>query len=126
MNVTTEQLAEILAGISRAQTAIIEAIESAEGGWRNTHLLPKLTTAANLRLANARLTDIPVRVLLRNQTRVPMPAEQILKDLNAAISGAGAAPAAAPAPKAAAPVAAAAAAAPAAAASDDDLNFFNT
>ncbi|MBI3716302.1 MAG: hypothetical protein HY255_09940 [Betaproteobacteria bacterium] len=116
MNITIEQLAEVLAGISRAQTAIIDAVESNTGGWRNTHFNPKITTAANLRLKDARLVDIPSRILMRNQTRVPMTTEQIIKDLQTAIGGA--APAAP----------AAAAAAPAAVAStvpgDDELNFF--
>jgi hypothetical protein len=122
MYVTTEQLAEILAGIARAQTAIVDAIESNEGGWRNSHFIPKITSAANLRLKDARLIDIPSRVLLRAQSRVPMPPEQILKDLETALANMGVTSAAAPA------AAQASAAAPAAATTqaDDDLNFFNT
>ena len=34
MNVTIEQLAELLAGIARSQQAIVDAIESENGGWR--------------------------------------------------------------------------------------------
>jgi hypothetical protein len=81
MNLTVEQLAEILAGIARSQQAIIDAIESSEGGWRNTHLLNKLNVAANMRVADARLIDIPSRVLLRSQSRVPMDAATIARDL---------------------------------------------
>ena len=33
MNLTIEQLAEILAGIAKAQQAIIDGIESESGGW---------------------------------------------------------------------------------------------
>ena len=117
MSVTTEQLAELLAGIVRAQQAIIDAVESQHGGFRNTHLLPKLTVAGNPRLATARLIDIPARVLLRSQGRVPMDVETILRDLNQAMGTAAAAPAAAAAaPAASAPDAAAA----------DDLDFFKT
>ena len=116
MNITIEQLAEVLAGISRAQTAIIDAIESDSGGWRNTHFNPKITTAANLRLKDARLVDIPSRILMRNQTRVPMTTEQIIKDLQTAIGNA--APAAEAAPAAAAPGASTVP-------GDDELNFFN-
>jgi hypothetical protein len=154
MNLTVEQLAELLAGIVRSQQAIIDAIESESGGWRNTHLLPKLNTAANMRLANSRLMDIPSRVLLRSQSRVPMDVETIARDLRAAL---GVAAVSAPAPAAPAPAPAAAAArtvpmtpvaaavaVPAAAAvaaavvasaaakpapappDDDDLNFFET
>jgi hypothetical protein len=131
MNLTVEQLAELLAGIVRSQQAIIDAVESESGGWRNTHLIPKLNTAANMRLANARLLDIPSRVLLRSQSRVPMDVETIARDLRAAMGAApaaSAAPVATPAASAAAasataqaaaktaPMAAVAAAAPAAAA----------
>lgn len=153
MSITTEQLAELLAGIVRSQQAIIDAIESESGGWRNTHLIPKLNTAANTRLADARLLDIPSRVLLRSQSRVPMDVATITRDLTAALgivnTAAGTLPVAA-AIKPAAAVAAAAAvvglaavanaasapaapaapaaapSAPAAAPPDDDLNFFET
>ena len=77
MNLSTEQLAELLAGIARSQQAIIDAIESESGGWRNTHLLPKLNTASNMRLATPRLLDIPSRILLRSQGRVAMDVAQL-------------------------------------------------
>lgn len=98
MSLTIEQLAELLAGIARSQQAIIDAIESESGGWRNTHLLPKVTVAANLRLKDARLIDLPSRILLRSQSRVPMDAASIARDLQTAISGAGAVSTAASAP----------------------------
>ncbi len=87
MNLTTEQLAELLYGIARSQQAIIDAIESENGGWRNTHLLPKLNTAANLRLATSRLQDIPSRILLRSQGRVPMDVATIARALEEAAIG---------------------------------------
>ena len=134
MTISVEQLAELLAGIARSQQAIIDAIESESGGWRSTHLLPKLNTAANMRLANVRLMDLPSRVLLRSQGRVPMDVATITRDLTLALGAstpALAATAAAPVVAAAvgvAIVAAAATAAPSAptAPSDDDLNFFET
>jgi len=133
MTISVEQLAELLAGMARSQQAIIDAIESESGGWRNTHLLPKLNTAANMRLANVRLMDLPSRVLLRSQGRVPMDVATIARDLNAALGVTVSTPAAAAvAPIAAVAgvltVAAAAAAAPStpAAPPDDDLNFFDT
>ena len=116
MNLTTEQLAELLHGIARSQQAIIDAVDSDRGGWRNTHLLPKLNTAANLRLATSRLQDIPSRILLRSQSRVPMDVATIALALEEAANGA-AVPATAAATRAtkaadvAAPVAAVAAAA---------------
>ena len=88
MTLSTEQLAELLAGIARSQQAIIDAIESESGGWRNTHLLPKLNTAANTRLATARLLDIPSRILLRSQGRLPMDIATIVRALEAVGGGA--------------------------------------
>ena len=115
MTITNEQLAELLVGITRGQQAIIDAIESETAGWRNTHLLPKLNTASNIRLAIPRLIDVPARILLRSQTRVPMDAEAIALMLDIAMG-------AAPTPES---VATAAAPAPAPAkAKDEDLDFF--
>ena len=112
MNLTTEQLAELLYGIARSQQAIIDAIESENSGWRNTHLLPKLNTAANLRLATSRLQDIPSRILLRSQGRIAMDVVTIARALEEAANGATVGPtAAAKAAGVAAPVAAVAAAA---------------
>ncbi len=148
MNLTIEQLAEVLAGITKAQQAIIDGIDSESAGWKNTHLIPKLTTASNMRLATPRLIDLPSRVLLRSQSRVPMDVATITRLLHEAVSG-EAVPAVAPAKpaladptplmpaatRAAAPVAAAAAVGAVAgaasestpAAGGDDLsNFFDT
>lgn len=102
MSITIEQLAELLAGIARSQQAIIDGIESESGGWRNTHLLPKLNTASNMRLAVPRIMDVPSRVLLRSQGRVPMDVAQIARMLEEAM---GATPGAAAVPAAAAPAA---------------------
>ena len=77
-----------ISGIARSQQAIIDAIESESGGWRNTHLLPKLNTAANTRLATPRLLDIPSRILLRSQGRQPMDIATIVRSLEAVGGGA--------------------------------------
>ena len=122
MTITTEQLAELLAGIARSQQAVIDAIESETGGWRSTHLLPKLNTAANMRIANVRLIDLPSRILLRSQSRVPMDPETIARDLALAFGAADAAPRVPVAPLRA-PAPAASAAAVAGNSSGDDLNF---
>jgi hypothetical protein len=145
MNLTIEQLAEVLAGIAKAQQAIIDGIESNTAGWRNVHLTPKLTTASNMRLATPRLMDVPSRILLRSQTRVPMDVATITRMLHEAVSGEPVpktiatepvqSPTRAFAPPAAAPIAPAAAAGAVAAASapstptggaDDLSNFFDT
>ena len=154
MNLTIEQLAEVLAGITKAQQAIIDGIDSESAGWKNTHLIPKLTTASNMRLATPRLIDLPSRVLLRSQSRVPMDVGMITRLLHEAVSGetvpaivpakpaiTNPNPPATAAPSSAAPVAAAVAAAGAvagavagaaavestpAAGANDLSNFFDT
>ena len=93
MNLTTDQLAELLAGIAKAQNAIIDAVESANGGWRNTHLIPKLSVAANMRTAEPRLVDLPSRVLMRYQGRAAVDNAVIKADLERLLSGGPAAPA---------------------------------
>ena len=123
MNLTPQQLAEILAGITRSQQAIIDAIDRANPGWRNTYLLPTLTVAANQRLAEVRLLDLPSRILLRSQGRNAMDQAAVERSLNEALGLPGAAPAAAskaePSPTPASK--------PAAAPGSDDLsNFFDT
>ena len=140
MTITTEQLAELLAGIARSQQTIIDAIESETGGWRSTHLLPKLNTAANMRIPTARLLDLPSRILLRSQSRVPMDPATIARELATALgnsaptttapsippvalAGAGAVVAAA---AVAAVVATAAAPESANPSEDEDLNFFDS
>ncbi len=118
MNLTTEQLAQLLAGIAKSQQAVIDAVDRANAGFRGTYLLPTLNVAANLRLNEVRLLDLPSRILLRSQGRVVMDVETIQKNLEEALGHAPAATGAAPAPAAVAPVAATAAA--------DDLDFFNS
>ena len=131
MNLNTEQVAELLAGIARSQQAIIDAIESERGGWRSIHLLPKLNTASNIRLATPRLLDIPSRILLRSQGRVPMDVATIALALEAAVSGGAPVPTppkTVAAPQSAPVVAAATAAVlVSAVVADDGLgNFFDT
>ena len=65
MNLSTEQIAELLAGITRSQQAIIDAIESESGGWRNAHLLPKLNTASNMRAESASVKLAAKRAITR-------------------------------------------------------------
>ena len=135
MNLTAEQFAELLAGITRSQQAIIDAMESESGGWRSTHLLPKLTTASNMRMATPRLIDVPSRVLLRSQGRVPYTAADIARLLHEATGGVPPAPGGPPvtadratpvAAVATAATAGAVAAAPASPASDDLSSFFDS
>jgi len=108
---TTQQLAELLIGIARAQTAVILGIESAMAGIKTQHILPQLQNLAHLRdHPEPTLIDLPVRILLSTQGRVPPDPAAIVRDLERLFSGAPAAAPAAAAPASAAPAAAAPAA----------------
>ena len=85
MNLSHEQLAELLAGIARSQQAIVDAVDRAHPGFRGTYLLPTLNVAANLRIPQTRLLDLPSRILLRSQGRVPMDMETIMRGLHEAL-----------------------------------------
>jgi hypothetical protein len=88
-NVTTQQLAELLIGIARSQQAVIDAIESQRTGYKLTHLAPLLTTATKIRNTGhvPTLMDFPSRVLLAHQGRNPPEVAQVLRDLEALLSG---------------------------------------
>ena len=87
MNISAEQLAELLAGVAKAQNAIIDAVERANGGWRNTHMSPILSVAANMRSAEPRLVDLPARILLRYQGRPAVDIALIAAELEHLIAG---------------------------------------
>ncbi len=82
-NLTTQQIAELLVGVARAQQAIVDAVESAKPGFKMTHLAPVLQTAAKLRNTNhvAALADLPARVLLQCQGRTGPDVAQVARDL---------------------------------------------
>ncbi len=86
---TTQQLAELLIGIARSQQAVIDAIESQRTGYKLTHLAPLLTTATKIRNTGhvPTLMDFPSRVLLAHQGRNPPEVAQVLRDLEALLSG---------------------------------------
>jgi hypothetical protein len=127
MNVTTQQLAELLIGIARSQQAVIDAIDAQKPGFKATYLTPALDSVAKIRSTNRApsLQEFPARVLSQCQSRVGPNLEQVMKDLEALLSGqvavpdavapatlrAAAAARAVPAPVAPAPAAASPAAA---------------
>lgn len=110
---TTQQIAELLAGIARAQQAVIDAIEGQRPGFKGKYLASTLTTAARIRNTahTATLADLPARILLAYQSRNPPDAAQVQRDLESLL--------AAPSAVAAAPVQDA----PAPAASGDSLDM---
>lgn len=134
MNLTTHQLAEILIGVARSQQAIIEAIESMKAGFKGTYMAPALESVAKIRSTGRPLAmqDFPARVLLQCQGRAGPNVEQIVRDLEALLSGQSTTPSAvSPAAARAAAGAAVPAVAPAAAApagapatkTDNDLDM---
>ena len=82
MEISAQQLAELLVGIARAQTAVIQGIDSAMAGIKTQSILPMLQNAAHLRdHPEPTLIDLPVRMLLTSQGRVPPDPAAIAKDL---------------------------------------------
>lgn len=82
MEISAQQLAELLVGIARAQTAVIQGIDSAMAGIKTQSILPMLQNAAHLRgHPEPTLIDLPVRVLLTSQGRVPPDPAAIANDL---------------------------------------------
>lgn len=81
--ITTEQLAEVLIGVARAQQVVIDAIESAKAGFKTTHLAPLLHTAAKTRNTGylPGLADLPARILVACQTRTGPDLPTVLRDL---------------------------------------------
>ena len=95
---STQQLAELLIGIARAQSALILGLESAMAGVKTQHILPQLQNLAHLRdHPEPTLIDLPVRILLTSQGRVPPDPAAVVRDLERLFSGVTTAPAAAPA-----------------------------
>jgi len=87
MNLTTDQLADLLIGIARAQNAVIEAMERSSPGFRSQHAVPIITVAANMRAGDPRMIDLPSRVLLRLQGRVAVDPAGVKADLERLASG---------------------------------------
>ena len=107
-NITTQQLAELIIGIARAQQAMADAMESQKSGFKGTHLGPALDNAAKSRVTTRPLTlqEFPARVLMQCLGRNGPNIEQLTRDLEALLSGQPVAVgAAAPAAASAAPAA---------------------
>jgi hypothetical protein len=103
LQISAQQLAELLSGIARAQSAVMNGIDSAMAGAKTQHIQPALSNAAHLRdRPEPSLVDLPVRILMSYQSRVGPDVAAIARDLERLLGGAPAAPAA---PAAAAPAA---------------------
>lgn len=97
-DITTQQLAQLLLGIARAQNAIVEALENSKAGFRATHFRPAVETASRIRANRPdTLVDYPSRLLLSMLGRTAPDADVVLRDLERLLAAAPAATAAAPA-----------------------------
>jgi len=102
MQISAQQLAELLLGIARAQAAMIQGLENEMAGVRSGRIIPALQNVAHLRdHPNPTLTDLPVRVLLGTLGRQVPDAGSVVRDLERLLGGGGNAPAAGAAPAAA-------------------------
>ena len=99
LQISAMQLAELLAGIGRAQAAMVQGLENEMAGVRSGRVIPAVQNAAHLRdHPDPTLVDLPVRIFLNSMGRIPPDPAVIAKDLERLINGAkAAAPAAAPA-----------------------------
>ena len=97
---TTQQLAQLLLGVARAQNAIVEAMENSKAGFKGTHLRPTLESAARIKTNRPEsLSDYPSRLLLQMIGRGAPDLDNVVRDLgNLLREPAAAAPAAAAAP----------------------------
>ena len=96
MEISAQQLAEVLLGIARAQAAMIQGLENEMPGVRSGRIIPALQNVAHMRdHPQPTLTDLPVRVLLGTLGRQTPDAAGVVRDLERLLGGA--APAAAPA-----------------------------
>ena len=97
LQISAQQLTELLSGIARAQFAVINGVERAMTGAKSTHIMPALGNVAHLRdRPQASLVDLPVRILMSYESRVGPDLAAIQRDLERLIPAAsGAAPAAA-------------------------------
>ena len=120
LQVSAEQLAELLVGLGRAQAAMVQGLESELAGVRSGRIIPAVQNVAHLRdHPNPTLVDLPVRILLGSMGRVGPDPATVAKELERLFVPN--APATGPAPTAAeARATAAAAAAPS---GDEALDF---
>jgi hypothetical protein len=92
LNIGAQQLADLLIGIARAQAAVIHGIDNAMAGTKTQYIVPALQNAAHLRdHPDPTLVDLPVRVLLTSQGRVPPDPALIVRELERLLGGTAAA-----------------------------------
>jgi len=124
LQISALQLAELLAGIGRAQAAIVQGLENELAGVRSGRIIPALQNAAHMRdHPEPTLVDLPVRVCLNSMGRLPPDAAVIARDLERLIGGVASTPATREQAAAASSPAVRAAEAPPMASGDDPMDF---
>ncbi len=124
LQISALQLAELLAGIGRAQAAMIQGLENELAGVRSGRVIPAVQNVAHLRdHPEPTLVDLPVRVFLASMGRIGPDPAVIARDLERLISGTVTASATREEAAAASSPVARAAEAPPIASSDDPMDF---
>jgi hypothetical protein len=87
--INTEQMAQLLMGVARAQLAIIDSIENLKPGFRAAHLRPRLESASRIRSNHPlAMADFPSRLLLQMLGRNPPQAAQVALELEQLVADA--------------------------------------
>ena len=82
LQISAQQLAELLTGIARAQAAVVTGLESEMAGVRSGRVVPAVQNVAHLRdHPQPTLVDLPVRLLLASMGRVGPDPTVVAKDL---------------------------------------------
>ena len=103
-DVTTQQLAQLLLGIARAQNAVVEALENSKAGFKASHFRPAVESASRIRSNRPdTLADYPSRLLLQFLGRTGPDIDAVTRDLEALLAAPPPAAPAAPAPATSAP-----------------------
>jgi hypothetical protein len=88
LQISAQQLAELLSGIARAQAAVVLGLETASPGTRGNYVLPAIQNVSHLRdHPNPTLVDLPVRMLLSYMGRVGPDIDAVARDLERLLGG---------------------------------------
>jgi hypothetical protein len=81
-SITTQQLAQLLLGVARAQNALVEALENSKAGFKATHFRPAVEAASRIRSNRTEtLSDYPSRLLLQMLGRTAPDRDSVLREL---------------------------------------------
>lgn len=87
MEISAQQLAELLLGIARAQAAMVQGLENELAGVRSGRIVPALQNVAHLHdHPQPTLTDLPVRALLATLGRQVPDGAALVRELERLLS----------------------------------------